>query len=150
MSMTIREYLQQTLGVWDGVYLHLSPDGEVTERYDSRQELRLEGDDWYERIVYHAGTPAETVNDFRGRLDPAGQLDLGMAGFTGRAVLLDRRTLFFTGEWEDTGIRVNELVTLAGENRKLRLWQRFRGDDLVGASIIRETRRIGAVPAVWR
>lgn len=147
--MTLRDFLSQTLGVWDGIYTHLSPDGEVVERFPSRQELRLDGTRWYERIVYRPGSAEESVNDFRGELDASGQLQLGMAGFTGRAVLIDHRTLFFTGEWHESGIRVNELVALTGEHAKVRLWQRFHGSELVGCSIIRETRRVGAVPAQW-
>jgi len=147
--MTLRDFLSQTLGVWDGIYTHLSPDGEVVERFPSRQELRLDGTRWYERIVYRPGSAEESVNDFRGELDASGQLQLGMAGFTGRAVLIDHRTLFFTGEWHESGIRVNELVTLTGEHAKVRLWQRFHGSELVGCSIIRETRRVGTVPAQW-
>ncbi|MFV2019977.1 hypothetical protein [Micromonospora sp. LOL_023] len=150
MTVSMREYLERSLGVWDGTYTHLSPTGEVIETFDSRQELRLDGPLWYERLVHRPGTAQERISDFRGRLADDGTLDLGMAGFTGTATVLDDRALFFTGHWQETGVRVDELVTMVTSDEKLRLWQRFEGDTLIGISVIRETRRADGVPADWR
>lgn len=51
--MTMKERLSSIAGVWEGTYTHLTPDGAVLDHYASRQETRLEGDHWYERIIYN-------------------------------------------------------------------------------------------------
>lgn len=146
--MSIRSYLEGSLGVWVGHYLHHDPDGNLVERVESRQELRLEGDDWFERIVYHPGTDREQVNDFRGVLR-GDDLDLGMEGFTGHALLLDETRLYFTGTYA-SGVRIDELVTIPDPDTKVRVWQRFEGSRLIGLSLIRETRAHDLVAEEWR
>lgn len=146
--MNIREYLEGSLGVWKGFYLHHDAEGALVERVESRQELRLEGDDWFERIVYHPGTDREQVHDFRGVLR-GDDLDLGMEGFTGNAVMIDDTRLYFSGVY-DSGLRIDELVTIPDPDTKVRIWQRFDDARLVGMSLIQETRAHDLQPEEWR
>ncbi|MFD1824064.1 MULTISPECIES: hypothetical protein [Mumia] len=51
--MTINDILREKVaGVWAGTYTVLQPDGTVLERFDSRQEGRMEGTAWTERVTY--------------------------------------------------------------------------------------------------
>lgn len=146
----LRDVLAAVLGVWEGSYTHLTPAGGVVERTASRQETRIEGDTWYERIVYRPADDDRVVLDFRGRLTPDGGLVIEDARFEGHSRLVGDRYLLFPYRWKDEpGVEVVELVTLATEDYRTRLWQRFRCGRLDRVTVIEEHRCPGARAEVW-
>ena len=53
MSMTISDILREKIaGVWEGTYTVLDPSGKQLDHFPSRQEGRMEGTQWTERVIY--------------------------------------------------------------------------------------------------
>jgi hypothetical protein len=92
---TLRDVLTAVTGVWEGTYTHLTPAGESVETFASRQETRLEGDEWYERVIYRPSSPTAETLDFRGRFTPDGDMVMADASFEGRSMLVGDRYLLF-------------------------------------------------------
>ena len=63
----LQDRLARVVGVWEGTYTSVTPTGELIERYRSRQETRLDGDVWRERITYLRDGEEPEVHDFVGR-----------------------------------------------------------------------------------
>ncbi|GAA2737770.1 DUF3598 family protein [Actinocorallia aurantiaca] len=148
--VTLRARLTSVTGVWEGAYTHLTPGGTVLETYASRQETRLEGDHWYERIIYRRPGAEPQVLDFRARFEGDDDLVFGSTDFEGRARLVDGRFLLFPYRWQDEpGVEVVELITFAGDDYKSRLWKTFRDGRLERVTVVEEHRVHGAVPEIW-
>ncbi|GII86120.1 hypothetical protein Ssi03_41100 [Sphaerisporangium siamense] len=145
----LRERLASVAGVWEGSYTHLTPAGAVLETYRSRQETRLDGDRWYERIIYLRDGAAPEVLDFRARFE-GDDLVFDAAEFEGGARLVDGRFLLFPYRWSaEPGVEVVELVTFSGDDYKSRLWKRLRDGRLEQVTVIEEHRVPGEEPEIW-
>ncbi|MEV0973524.1 DUF3598 family protein [Microtetraspora glauca] len=147
---SLRERLSSVTGVWEGTYTHLTPGGTLLETYGSRQETRLEGDRWYERVVYLREGAEPEVLDFRARFESEDDLVFGSTDFEGRARLVDGRFLLFPYRWSaEPGVEVVELITFADEDYRSRLWKRFRDRRLEQITVVEEHRVHGGIPEVW-
>ncbi|WP_106398838.1 hypothetical protein [Actinocorallia populi] len=147
---TLRARLTSVTGVWEGVYTHLTPGGTVLETYASRQETRLEGDLWYERIVYLRPDAEPQALDFRARFEGDDDLVFDSTGFEGQARLVDGRFLLFPYRWKaEPGLEVVELVTFAGDDYKSRIWKTLRDGRLEQVTVVEEHRVHGGVPEAW-
>ncbi|WP_256839424.1 DUF3598 family protein [Ornithinimicrobium faecis] len=149
-ARTLRGALTSALGVWEGSYRHLAPDGTTLERLASRQETRLEGDNWFERIIYRrTGAPDEVV-DFRARFVGEHEVVFDDANFEGRSRLVSDRHLLFPYRWkQEPDVELVELITFATDDYRTRLWQRFSGGVLDRLTVIEERRISQESPAVW-
>jgi hypothetical protein len=146
--MTLKDRLSHIAGVWLGTYTHLTPDGKLLDQYASRQECRLEGDKWYERIVYHVGTSQEQTLDFRARFD-GDELIFDDAQFHGESIRVNEEVSIFDYYWKDRPhIRIVETIVFSRHDRKSRVWQTFEHGQLTKVTIIDE-RRSEDQPAVW-
>ncbi|MCS6804614.1 MAG: hypothetical protein RMM98_10795 [Acidobacteriota bacterium] len=146
--MTERERLQAIAGVWLGTYTHLTPDGTVLDRYTSRQECRLEGDQWYERIIYRVGTDEQQTFDFRARF-VGEELVFEDAQLHGQTTRVSDDVSIFDYYWKDRPhIRIVETIVVSRPDRKSRIWQTFEHGQLVKVTIIDE-RRSDEQPAIW-
>lgn len=153
--MTLQERLAQTTGVWEGTYTHLKPDGTVLDHYASRQETRLEGNHWYERVIYRwpaqAGEPPrEQTLDFRASFDATGeQMLFNDPDFFGQTFLITDDIFVFPYHWKNRpGQRVVETIVFSSATQKSRLWQSFDHGELVKITVIRE-HRVDEQPVVW-
>jgi hypothetical protein len=145
--VTIADFLSGVAGVWEGRYRVLRPDGEMVEEYASRQETRLVGDQWYERIVYRRD-PAEVL-DFRARVI-GDQVIFDDPGFQGTSHLVGDRIVVFPYRWKARPEEeIVEIIILVTDDRRTRLWQHFRGGLLDRLTLIEEERRPGETPEVW-
>lgn len=145
----LRERLSSVTGVWEGTYTYLSPAGAVLDAHRSRQETRLDGDRWYERVVYLRDGAAPEVLDFRARFD-GDDLVFDSADFEGGARLVDGRFLVFPYRWAaEPGVEVVEIITFADDDYKARLWQRLRDGRLDQVTVIEEHRVHGEEPETW-
>lgn len=149
--MSLRGRIARAAGVWEGTYTHLTPDGRLLDRFASRQETRLEGDRWYERIVYRWPDGRSETLDFRAAFDAAGKrMVFDDPRFQGEAFLAREDVLVFPYRWKDRpGQHVVETVVFASEERRFRLWQSFEGTELTRVTVIEE-RRVAGSPEVWR
>ncbi|WP_067186124.1 DUF3598 family protein [Microtetraspora niveoalba] len=149
-ATTLRQRLSSVTGVWEGAYTHRTPGGVLLETYASRQETRLEGDRWYERIVHRREGAGPRALDFRARFDGDDDLVFDSADFEGRARLVDGRFLLFPYRWTaEPGLEMVELITFTGDDHKSRVWKTFRDGRLEQITVVEEHRVHGAVPEVW-
>lgn len=145
--MALRDHLSCMLGVWVGEYVHIRPGGGVLDRQESRQEARLEGDRWFERVVYR--WPGEDVHDFRGRLE-GGDLVLDDPDFHGETFFVDDGLFVFPYHWKDRPEeRIVETIVFAGEQRRSRVWQTIEDEQLTRVTAIAETYAPDEEPARW-
>ncbi len=149
VGMGLRALLRAQVGVWQGTYVHLSPAGDVVDRFPSRQELRLDGDRWYERVVYRK-PGGDEVHDFRGRFD-GDRLVIDDPDFHGEATLIADDLFLFPYRWKSRpDQRFLETVSFPAQGRKVRLWQRFDGGELAAVTVIEEAFDPGAQPERWQ
>jgi hypothetical protein len=151
--MMTKARLAQIAGVWEGTYTHLTPGGEILDQHQSRQETRLEGDCWYERIVYRwpdrDGRQArEQTLDFRARF-VGDELVFDDARLQGEAFSVMDEIGVFAYRWKDTPrVRVVETIVSDATHHKARVWQTFEDGALAKVTIIVE-RRVAEEPAIW-
>jgi Domain of unknown function (DUF3598), N-terminal len=148
--MSLRDRLAAITGVWEGTYTHFTPGGERLDHFQSRQETRLEGDRWYERIIYRWADGREQVLDFRARFSADGErLLFDDPDFEGVSIPVGDDMFVFPYRWKDRpGERVVETIVLSGPSSRARLWQTFAGEELRRITVIVE-RRVAGSPAVW-
>ena len=145
----LRDILNGLTGVWEGTYSHFKTDGTLIEKYDSHQETRLVGEDWYERIVYkREGKEPETI-DFRARVIDD-ELLFDDANFLGQTTVVNSQMLVFPYTWKDKPhLKVLELIYIVNDNYRTRTWQSFEHEKLVKTTLIEENRVPGGNVAIW-
>lgn len=147
---TLRDALTAIVGVWEGTYSHLEPDGRRIETFPSRQETRLDGDRWYERIIYRRDGREPEVLDFRGVLHGDDDMVMQDVAFEGRSRLVAGRYLLFPYRWTaEPDVEIVELITFVSDDYRTRLWQRYRSGRLDRITVIEEHRRPGETAEVW-
>lgn len=150
LTKSLREVLTSLTGVWEGTYTHLAPDGGVLERFASRQETRLDGDRWFERIIYLRDGHSPEVLDFRARFEGDDDVVFDDAAFEGRSRLVSDRHLLFPYRWKgQPDVELVELITLVDDDYRTRLWERFTSGALDRLTVIEERRVRGGEPEVW-
>jgi hypothetical protein len=149
MNMTLKERLSAITGVWEGTYLHLSPVGQVLDQYASRQETRLEGDAWFERIIYRWADGREQTFDFRAAFNDAGEMIFDDPNFHGETFLVNAQVLVFPYHWKNrpAGNHVVETIVFSDDRYKSRIWQAFENGELAKVTVIVE-RKTDESPAI--
>jgi Domain of unknown function (DUF3598) len=147
------ELLSGIAGVWEGTYTHLKPSGELMERFGSRQETRLRGTQWFERIVYSRPGQEPEILDFRAGIDGQ-RMIFDDPNFHGESFLVEGRMTVFPYHWKNqdpTGpqAEIVEVIVLAQDNYRTRLWQTFHDGELVRLTVIEERRLTDQTPAEW-
>ena len=126
------------VGVWEGTYTSVTPTGELIEKYRSRQETRLDGDVWRERITYFREDQEPQTYDFAGRFED-GMLLFEDDDISGDTYFVDDDILVLPYTWTSRPQeRVIETVVLATPTHKARIWQVFDSGELVRVMIISE------------
>lgn len=153
--MTLRERLAQYAGVWLGTYTHLTPEGQLLDQHSSRQETRLDGNTWYERVIFSwpavDGTPARTQQvDFRAGFSKLGdRMTFDDANFFGQTYVVGADIFVLPYHWKNKpDQRVVETLVCSGPTRKSRVWQSFEADRLVKVTVIDE-QLSDEQPEVW-
>jgi Domain of unknown function (DUF3598) len=143
------ELLGAIAGVWEGTYTHLQPDGTLIERYGSRQETRLVGGHWYERIIYSRDGVDPEVLDFRANIT-GDTVTFDDPDFLGVSYLVEGRLTVFPYHWKSNPNReIVEIITVATDDYRTRLWQTFDNGVLTRLTVIEEHRRRDQVPENW-
>ena len=148
--MTIKDRLARVLGVWEGTYTHLTPEGRRLDHFGSRQETRVVGDRWYERIVYRWADGRTQTLDFRASfVDEGRRVVFDDPEFEGESFVVGEDILVFPYRWKKRPQeRVVETIVFSSPERRARLWQTFEGEELRRITVIVE-RRIQGEPEVW-
>jgi hypothetical protein len=150
---TFTQLLSGIAGVWEGTYTHLLPSGELIERFGSRQETRLRGQQWFERIVYSRDGHEPEVLDFRAGIDGE-RMIFDDPHFHGESFLVEGRITVFPYHWKNQDpngpqAEIVEIIVLATDEYRTRLWQTFHDGKLVRLTVIEEQRRVNETPAEW-
>jgi hypothetical protein len=151
--MISQSLLARRTGVMVGTYTHLRPDGALIDHYASRQETRMEGDNWYERIIYRWADGREQTLDFRAKF--AGEGDMKRMvfedpDFHGESFQVSADIYVFPYFWKSSPeTKTVEIITYSDETRRSRVWQKFERGELVQITVIVETLAVGETPAVW-
>lgn len=146
--MDIYGIFKDMAGVWDGTYTHIEPDGSLIEKYVSRQEARLIGTEWYERIVYERATGTE-VHDFRATIVD-NEVRFEDDNFVGTDYQVTDNILVFPYYWKDKpDWKIVETIVMPTPDLRTRLWVHYDHDVLVKLTIIDEKRNPSRQPEVW-
>ena len=134
----LKERLSRVVGVWEGAYTSVTPDGDLIERYRSRQETSLDGDVWRERITYFRDGQEPQTYDFTGRFE-GGKLLFEDDDISGDTYFVGDDILVLPYTWKSRpDEQVVETVILATPSHKARVWQVFDRGELVWVMIINE------------
>ena len=134
----LKERLARVVGVWEGTYTSVTPDGDLIERHRSRQETNLDGDVWRERITYFRDGQEPQTYDFTGRFD-GGMLLFEDDDISGDTYFVGDDILVLPYSWKSRpNEQVVETVILATPTHKARVWQVFDSGELVRVMIINE------------
>ena len=148
--LSLKERLRQVTGVWVGTYTHLTPRGELLDTFTSRQETRLEGYDWYERVTYHWPEGDAIQFDFHAQFDRAGErMIFDDPNFHGELKFVNDHIFVFPYHWKSKpATRVVETIVMVSPSYKSRVWQSFDNGELTKVTIIVE-HRVDALPEIW-
>ena len=145
-----RELLAGVAGVWEGTYNIFDVRGRRLDSFASRQECRIDGGQWFERIVYLRQGKEPEVLDFRASFDEEGNLVFDDDRFQGRLDHVSNDILVFVYRWKDRpGEHVAETITLALPEKKTRVWQGFVDGELQTITVVRERRVPDVTPEPW-
>lgn len=149
MTMTINDILREKVaGVWAGTYTVIGPQGGVIERFASRQEGRMEGTQWTERVTYlrEGEEPYEHYYHATVEGDVVTFHNSNMWGETSRVG--DEAVIFSFG-WNDRpNERIIEVTRPEGDYRT-RIWQHFLDGRLHKITLIEENRIPGEEAIKW-
>jgi hypothetical protein len=149
MTMTINDILREKVaGVWEGTYTVLQPDGTQLESFPSKQEGRMEGTTWTERVTYlrEGQEPFEHYYHATVEGDSVNFHNSNMWGETSR---IGSEAVIFSFGWNDRpNERIIEVTRPTGDYRT-RVWQHFLDGELSKLTIIEERRVPGAEAVRW-
>ncbi len=152
MIKTLRDRLRQAAGVWEGTYRVLNVDGGIIDEFGCRQETRLVGDEWYERLIYMRGPEGREVHDFRTSIAPdaTDTMIFDMDNFYGEAILAGPDMLVFPYFWKtNPGSKIIEAIYWINPDKRTRIWQHVDDEVLTKLTVIREERVLGEEPEIW-
>jgi hypothetical protein len=140
MRLTLKERMRQLTGVWVGTYTHLAPDARLLDRFNSRQETRLEGNDWYERVTYFWPEGDAIQFDFHAQFDAAGEeMIFDDPNFHGQMNCVTDEVYVFPYRWKTKpNNHVVETTVMVTPTYKSRVWQTFDQNELVKITFIVE------------
>ena len=149
MSMTINDILREKVaGVWEGSYTVLDPKGGLIERFPSRQEGRMEGTQWTERVTYLREGEAPYEHYYHATVD-GDHVDFHNTNMWGRTSRVGEEAVIFSFGWhERPEERIIEVTRPEGDYRT-RVWQHFTEGELSKITVIEERRVVGAEAVRW-
>lgn len=135
----LKARLAQHLGVWEGTYTYMSPSGDLLDRHASRQEARLDGDTWHQRIVSRWDDGRERTLEFTAHIRD-GELVYDDADFPGRLVAVSEDVALYLGAAVDGSSRLVETIVTHDETHQTRTWQVIENGTLTQVVAIDEHR----------
>ncbi|PZM95900.1 MAG: hypothetical protein DIU79_06345 [Actinobacteria bacterium] len=149
MGMTINDILREKIaGVWEGTYTVLDLSGKIIERFPSKQEGRMEGTQWTERVIYLREGQEPYEHFYHATVDGDNVVfhNPDMWGETSR---VGEEAIIFSFGWKARpNERIIEVSRPEGDYRS-RVWQHFIDGKLSKITVIEERRVPGAEPLRW-
>ena len=149
MTTSINEILRDKVaGVWEGTYTVLDPTGNQLERFASRQEGRMEGTTWTERVTYLREGQEPYEHYYHATVE-GDQVDFHNTNMWGETSRVGAEAVIFLFGWhERPDERIIEVTRPSGDYRT-RVWQHFTKGELSKLTIIEERRVPGAEAVRW-
>ncbi len=146
---SINEILRtKVAGVWDGTYTVLDPAGSVLDHFRSRQEGRMEGTAWTEKVTYLREGQEPYQHYYHATVD-GDDVQFHNTNMWGTTSRIGEEAIIFSFGWQDNpGERIIEMTRPQGELRS-RVWQHFTDGELVKLTVIKERRVPGAEAERW-
>ena len=147
--MTINTLLKEKIaGVWEGTYTVLDPSGGLIERFASKQEGRMEGTLWTERVTYLRENQEPYEHYYYAIVD-GDQVDFKNSNMWGETSRIGDEAVIFSFGWHDRPQeRIIEVARPQGDYRT-RIWQHFTDGTLAKLTVIEERRVPGAEAIRW-
>jgi hypothetical protein len=125
-------------GTWEGEYIYVDSNGQLTDKHSSKLELRRVGRDWKQSNTYTWADGRQLVFDFAAQFDENGELVFdtprlkGKAWVSGESVLLD-------WEYQNTPPNKNfERINMIAPMTRMRSWQLSENGAPTGHVLIHE------------
>jgi hypothetical protein len=149
MSMTINDILREKVaGVWEGTYTALTPAGEVLERFASRQEGRMEGTTWTERVTYLREGQEPYEHYYHATVD-GDRVEFHNQNMWGETSRVGEEAVIFSFGWHERPTERIIEVTRPEADYRTRVWQHFLDGTLHKITVIEENRVPGAEAVRW-
>jgi len=154
--MGIREgmpLLAKHEGEWEGTYIYVDAEGQVTDRHRSHMRCSFPqgGEYQYHQTNTYTWSDGRTeVNEFPGTYDGYGRMHFDTDRLKGIIWALDENTLYLTWTYKAKGedLKLFELIVLSDDgNHRSRTWQWIRDGKLELRTLINEARVEQVTPA---
>lgn len=134
--------LARTLGIWDGTYTRVDPDGRLLDRHRCRLTCSWQDDGTYLQVNEYSWDDGRRETFRFPATVSGGRLHFDTERILGDAWEIGPNTMVLNWVYKQdpSGFRW-ELITLSDDyNRKSRVWQHFDGSKLVAVTVIKEER----------
>lgn len=133
--------LSRHLGVWEAQYIITDPQGQLIDRYRSRNEFRVNGSDYSQRNIYTWDDGRVRDVTFQAKLrDGALWFDTPILAGVAREVSDSVILLTFT--YRDQPISVIETITQVDDARSARTMQYFQDGNLVKVAAVYDEHKV--------
>jgi hypothetical protein len=128
-------------GVWKGTYTRISPKGDIIDKHHSHLTLKLNGKQWSQLNEYRWENGKHEIHDFGTSLfDDNDHLQFDNPRIKGEAWEADNVIILWWTYKNEPGTMLYEIITLTGENSRMRTWQHSRDGVFEGLTMIEEYR----------
>jgi hypothetical protein len=132
-------------GVWKGTYTRLSPNGEIIDKHKSHLTLQLHGKEWSQTNEYTWESGKREFHDFgTSHFDDNDHLQFDNPRIKGEAWESENVIVLSWTYKNEPGTMLYEIITLTGENSRMRTWQHSRNGVFEGLTMIEEHREVAA------
>ena len=133
------KFFPHHLGIWEGTYTRLAPDGSIMFKHKSRLTFRMDGKKWYQTNLYNFDDGREEFHNFGEAIfDDNGVMTFDNPRIYGKAWEGDKNIML---EWtykDQPGSRLFEMITLINPGHRMRVWQFSQDDEFQGLMMIEE------------
>ena len=128
------------LGRWKGSMLHLDTSGSVVSRATIEIDAQFVENAWRQvnTVTPDGGTPAQTL--IRAYFDSGAVFRLDTERIVGRGDEVGDSIVVTWALRADPALTFAELISFHGARGRTRTWHHFRDDDLIGITLLQETR----------
>lgn len=143
------------LGIWEGTYTRIAPDGTMTDRWKSRLTIRMEGELYHQVNEYFWSDGHYECHDFGVcPFNENGELIFDNPRILGKAWETNDSVNLIWAYKDRPGSMLYEMIDLIGEKQehRIRTWKWSFNDEFEGITMINE-RKVGSVddvdPQFW-
>lgn len=132
------------LGVWEGTYTRIAPDGTLIDRFNSRLTIRMEGERGYHQVNEYTWADGHyECHDFGvSQFDENWQLQFDNPRIKGHAWETQNSVNLIWSYKDRPGSMLYEMIDLIGEKEEVRIrtWKWSYHDQFEGLTMIHENK----------